>query len=331
VQLALSVAVPLIGGGIAYLSTENRSLSLVVLLALAGVFAAAIPGLEWHQERARAVEELRNSMHPIEPVESVDPYRSLGVEHSVRERRQNGDCPPYIERGQYDARLDDALRKHRVGLLIAPAGWGKSRSAYEAARRFDAKALLVRPSRPEALQAVLERHKEWLSKRHRSILWLDDLDRYLKAGTFDGAALRRLLERRQVVVLATLPRAHRAMLREVSEVPLDATVEPGDELTADERRSAAALCLRRAAAMSRSASASSSTRAASCHGGRRRDLGRDRDSGRRRPLRRRATARRALPARLRRRRAEFWKPRADWPSGDLAWFEVARLGLREPD
>lgn len=29
--------------------------------------------------------------------------------------------------------------------------------------------------------------------------------------------------------------------------------------------------------------------------------------------------------------AELWEPRADWPLGELAWFEVARLGLREPD
>jgi hypothetical protein len=28
--------------------------------------------------------------------------------------------------------------------------------------------------------------------------------------------------------------------------------------------------------------------------------------------------------------AELWEPRADWPSGELAWFEMARLGLREP-
>lgn len=28
--------------------------------------------------------------------------------------------------------------------------------------------------------------------------------------------------------------------------------------------------------------------------------------------------------------AELWEPRADWPSGELAWFEVARLGLRDP-
>ena len=27
--------------------------------------------------------------------------------------------------------------------------------------------------------------------------------------------------------------------------------------------------------------------------------------------------------------AELWEPRGDWPSGELAWFEVARLGLRE--
>jgi hypothetical protein len=27
--------------------------------------------------------------------------------------------------------------------------------------------------------------------------------------------------------------------------------------------------------------------------------------------------------------AALWEPRADWPSGELAWFEVARLGLRE--
>jgi hypothetical protein len=28
--------------------------------------------------------------------------------------------------------------------------------------------------------------------------------------------------------------------------------------------------------------------------------------------------------------AAVWEPRGDWPLGDLAWFEVARLGLREP-
>ena len=28
--------------------------------------------------------------------------------------------------------------------------------------------------------------------------------------------------------------------------------------------------------------------------------------------------------------AEIWEPRSDWPSGPLEWFEVARLGLREP-
>lgn len=28
--------------------------------------------------------------------------------------------------------------------------------------------------------------------------------------------------------------------------------------------------------------------------------------------------------------AELWEPRADWPLGELAWFEVARLGLRDP-
>lgn len=28
--------------------------------------------------------------------------------------------------------------------------------------------------------------------------------------------------------------------------------------------------------------------------------------------------------------AELWEPRADWPSGELAWCEVARLGLRAP-
>jgi hypothetical protein len=29
-------------------------------------------------------------------------------------------------------------------------------------------------------------------------------------------------------------------------------------------------------------------------------------------------------------RAEISEPRPDWPSGALEWFEVARLGLREP-
>lgn len=29
--------------------------------------------------------------------------------------------------------------------------------------------------------------------------------------------------------------------------------------------------------------------------------------------------------------AALWEPRADWPSGELAWFEVARLGLPDAD
>jgi hypothetical protein len=28
--------------------------------------------------------------------------------------------------------------------------------------------------------------------------------------------------------------------------------------------------------------------------------------------------------------AEPWEPRADWPSGELAWFDLACLGLRAP-
>jgi hypothetical protein len=30
-------------------------------------------------------------------------------------------------------------------------------------------------------------------------------------------------------------------------------------------------------------------------------------------------------------RAEVSEPRADWPSGPLAWLEVARLGLRDSE
>lgn len=117
-----------VGAPIAYLSADKPSALFVAFVVAAAILAAAIPVLEWHRERAVTAEEVRDSMHPPVPVEEVDPYLRLGIERSVREKREDGGRPPYIERPRYDAALDAALQQHNFALLITPSSWGKSRS-----------------------------------------------------------------------------------------------------------------------------------------------------------------------------------------------------------
>lgn len=99
--------------------------------------------------------------------------------------------PPFIARDRLPD-LENALRTGGFVLVVGDSTAGKTRLAYEAMRRVLPRHLFIRPRTPDALPAALALAK----RKRRSVLWLDDLERYLG---FHGLA-----ELPRCVVLATM-------------------------------------------------------------------------------------------------------------------------------
>lgn len=148
----------------------------------------------------------------IPRVDRVDPY-DIGVSRS---KYSNGPHEaPYVARHPQDEQLDAALLDARFVVLAGRSKAGKSRTLYEALRRTlpGARLIVPRPDRPE--QRVLDD----LSRLNlptgpdRSVLWLDDLHRYLQPGGLDLQLLDRLARQHPAVtVVATIPAKQRAAL-----------------------------------------------------------------------------------------------------------------------
>jgi cellulose synthase operon protein C len=178
---------------------------------LSAVVAAAKPGLPTAAERRQADWEKRarqilSYSSPIPTVSQVDPY-GLGAspsKYSGEPKRTD----PYIRR-DIDDRLDDAIARFPFVLVAGPAMSGKSRSAYETLRRVYPNARLIVPRPSEAgvfaqlddLSPSAFGHGE----NEETVIWLDDLERYLGAAGLDADYLRRWAARSpSVKVIATI-------------------------------------------------------------------------------------------------------------------------------
>ncbi|MFE9771734.1 tetratricopeptide repeat protein [Streptomyces sp. NPDC005931] len=148
----------------------------------------------------------------IPRVDQVDPY-DIGVSRS--KYSSGPDDAPYVARRQQDGELDAALADARFVVLAGRSKAGKSRTLYEALRRTlpGARLIVPRPDQPE--QRVLDD----LSRLNlptgpdRSVLWLDDLHRFLQPGGLDLQILDRLARRLPALtVVATIPAKQRATL-----------------------------------------------------------------------------------------------------------------------
>jgi tetratricopeptide (TPR) repeat protein len=148
----------------------------------------------------------------IPRVDAVDPY-DIGVSRSKYSNRP-GEAR-YVPREPQDQQLDAALADARFVVLAGRSKAGKSRALYEALLRTlpGARLIVPRPDGPD--QRVLDD----LSRlglptgQDRSVLWLDDLHRYLQPGGLDLQILDRLARRHPAVtVVATLPAKQRAAL-----------------------------------------------------------------------------------------------------------------------
>jgi hypothetical protein len=177
--------------------------------------------------------------------------RELGVHPSIRVSGQNGDQPPYVER-DHDAELRQMLadrsRDRRFVLLVGESSVGKTRSLAEALRSVSPNRWLIQPADVAEIKAVAA------EPPRGSVLWLDDLQRYLREEPGLDASTVRALVRADILIVGTLwpedyqvantlhrpgPRDPRARSREV--LALAQIVDVRRTLTAAERNRAAEL------------------------------------------------------------------------------------------
>lgn len=137
-------------------------------------------------------------------VDKIDDPIRLGVHPSaavVDAYGRTDRVPAFVERDRA-ADVRDALRAGGFVLLVGDSTAGKTRLAYEMMRACLPRHHCVQPAGPDALPAALA-----AARRHRpSVLWLDDLERYLGLGALTRADLEGLAGPR-CLVLATM-RAH---------------------------------------------------------------------------------------------------------------------------
>jgi hypothetical protein len=150
----------------------------------------------------------------------TDPIR-LGVHPAAAVAREDGSAdrvPPFVRRDR-SAELAEALTPGGFVLLVGDSTAGKTRLAYETLRDRLPRHVCVVPDGPDALDAAIA-----AAKQHRpSVLWLDDLERYLLTGGLARTDLDTLAAAK-VLTLATL-RAHE---RERFSLRHDGEREPGE-------------------------------------------------------------------------------------------------------
>jgi hypothetical protein len=125
-------------------------------------------------------------------VRELDDALALGVHPAAGSRKSQFDrVPPFIRR-EVEGELLRALRQARFVLLVGESTAGKSRMAYELVRNEFPEYHVVIPARRESALAAAE----LAADTPRSVLWLDDLERFLGSGGLTGAAVRQILSAR---------------------------------------------------------------------------------------------------------------------------------------
>ncbi|MER8045118.1 tetratricopeptide repeat protein [Streptomyces sp. NPDC094032] len=137
-------------------------------------------------------------------VSSMEPVL-LGV-HRARRHEGCAPVPPYVPRDA-DARLDAALRIacERSGLVLirGDSTAGKTRSAYEAAKRLMPEFRLLHPSGTGPLDGHVDTVAAEWARGRQCVIWLDNLEQYLGPDGITLPLLGRLAPYR-TVVLATM-------------------------------------------------------------------------------------------------------------------------------
>ncbi|WP_367321351.1 tetratricopeptide repeat protein [Streptomyces sp. HUAS ZL42] len=186
------------------------------LIAVAATVGAALSqrGQQLIDDSRRQVLEIRDKLlrdrrGRIPGVRDIDDLTRIGVHPAAPEenaRTIDPKLPPFVRRDR-STEIEEALRTHPFVLVVGESTAGKTRAAFEAAREVLPRAALIvpDPADPTALRAAAAA----LPGGHGSVVWLDDIERYLGAGGLTPRLLDRLT-RPGAVVLATIRAQERA-------------------------------------------------------------------------------------------------------------------------
>ncbi|MEV7806046.1 tetratricopeptide repeat protein, partial [Microbispora sp. NPDC088329] len=144
----------------------------------------------------------------------VHPCAAASVAGSQPER-----VPVYVRR-DVDAELRDCLGRGGFVLLIGDSTAGKSRTAFEAVHaRLSGHEFFVPGDKnigKDVMAAIVDR----IARSRRAVLWLDDLERFLRSGAITPVQIARIVGGRgHKAIVATLRGAEEDQL---AQVPADA-------------------------------------------------------------------------------------------------------------
>jgi hypothetical protein len=131
--------------------------------------------------------------------------RELGVHPAISAADATDDMPSYVQR-DFDGRLQDMLTRGVdrgcFVILMGGSSCGKTRSLYEAVRNVVPDWWLIQPTRTQEIRDLLARPTE------RTVVWLDELHRYLGADPPLRKADFVTLVRAGTIVVGTLWPTH---------------------------------------------------------------------------------------------------------------------------
>jgi tetratricopeptide (TPR) repeat protein len=169
----------------------------------------------------------------------------LGVKKSKWWTEDNPN-QPYVPRPALDAELADALAHRTFVLAKGDSTSGKSRALLEALRVAMPEARLIKPKDAAALPALAELALP--VERGAAVLWLDDLDLFLRPNGLDRHLLKRFARLGILVAgtISTIPyaavrkstdstnRAARTVLQEACRVTVPPKLTSAEQVTAGE-------------------------------------------------------------------------------------------------
>jgi hypothetical protein len=164
---------------------------LPVLLLVLGTVTWTLTGLLWQQEktnyrrdRVQALVSASISEWPL-PVISEVSTLALGIAPARS-------SIPYATR-EVDRSLDDALANSRFVVVIGGSMAGKSRTAYEAAKRLFPNWRIIVPAVTGSSPFPLLAELNTLQPLGPAVLWLDDLERFLAADGLTPSLVERFI------------------------------------------------------------------------------------------------------------------------------------------
>jgi tetratricopeptide (TPR) repeat protein len=199
------------GAVIAAAAQSVTGAAWAAVLTIAGAIVAAV------SERGRSVALQGRSrwtdhlVHAVPVSGLADPVK-LGVHPAATHQIGAGvtnRVPPFVVRDHLDEAKAGLLPTGFL-LIVGDSAAGKSRLAFEAMRAALPDHICVYPTQPQALQAAIERAKIV----RPSVLWLDDLERYLQPGGLSDTQVSDLLNQNPpgITIVSTMRAGERAQL-----------------------------------------------------------------------------------------------------------------------